>query len=241
MPRIHGSKAAYQLKTTRFSSHSLILKMAGAGDGRRAIDLGCGEGFIGASLREQGWTVDGVEIDPSAAEIASAVLNRVLVADVGSVPPEGLKEYDLAIFGDILEHTPDPGATLRGWLDSGGSPSRVIISVPNIAHMHVRTSLLLGRFQYQDRGILDKTHLHFFTRKSFLEMLEACGLEVLQFEVSPAPVELAFPRYANFFGNGPLHRAHAGLARRLPGLFAYQFVVMAAPISATSNSASSCA
>jgi hypothetical protein len=107
--------------------------------------------------------------------------------------------------------------------DSG----KIIISVPNIANWIIRLSLLFGKFDYRDRGILDRTHLRFFTLRSLKELMSEVSCEVLDAIPTPLPVQLVFPfTKSNVFA--PLHEAHYALTRCWETLFAYQFVVMAA-------------
>lgn len=105
----------------------------------------------------------------------------------------------------------------------------VVISMPNVAHAFVRLSLLSGRFDYQERGILDRTHLRFFTRRTIHELVRDCGYRIVSEQVTPAPIEEVFTVAADH-GKAPwLQSLGAGMARTLPTLFGYQFVIKAEP------------
>jgi len=102
----------------------------------------------------------------------------------------------------------------------------VIVSVPNVAHLWVRLSLLAGRFHYTDRGILDRTHLRFFTRRTLLELLRAAGLTVVELAVTPVPLPLVVPPRWHGRWLPHVHALSAGAARGWPGGLAYQFVAV---------------
>ena len=102
-----------------------------------------------------------------------------------------------------------------------------MISVPNVANLSVRLSLLFGHFDYTDRGILDRTHLHFFTRASFYQLLDEAGLKIQRSAVTPVPLNFVHP----FFEQKPLgrwiHHVLAVVTPWFPTLLGYQFVVQA--------------
>lgn len=152
--------------------------------GSRVLELGCGEGRLGARLRERGLEVHGVEVVPAAAERARAVLDHVVQGDVETVVldhPDG--HFALLLCGDVLEHLRDPWALLRRVrrvLAPGGA---IVASVPNLQYFPVVLGLLRGRFEYRDSGVLDRTHLRFFTRREARALLENTGYRI---EAMPA-------------------------------------------------------
>jgi 2-polyprenyl-3-methyl-5-hydroxy-6-metoxy-1,4-benzoquinol methylase len=188
---------------------------------RNVLECGCSNGFLSRLIAAHGGPrVVGIEREREAAGEARAHCDRVLELDLnGDDWPEQVGErFDLVTFGDVLEHLVDPVRTLRqasGLLDAGG---RVLVSLPNVVHWTVRAKVLLGRFDYQAGGILDVTHLRFFTRDSAAAMIRQAGYEVVRF--TPA-----------VGGRGTLHgRPLWGLAARtLPGLFAFQMIFVAVP------------
>jgi len=164
--------------------------------------------------------------DPRLAEKARPIYDRFYQIDVDGFEFPERHEYDLIIFADVLEHLADPAAILRRCFASLKDDGMIIISVPNVANIVVRLSLLFGRFDYGDRGILDRTHLRFFTLKSLTDMLEQCGLKIGRIVATPIPVQLVWPvTNRRFFA--PLHDCHFLLVRLCKTLFAYQFVVQA--------------
>lgn len=137
----------------------------------QVLEVGCASGYFGSALKAAGHTVWGIEPNKSAATIASAKLDYVFVGvieDFITAFPD--KKFDVISFGDVLEHIASPNEVLdqchRLLVEGGG----VVASVPNVAHISVRAMLLEGRWEYSELGILDKTHLRFFTRKSIVEL-----------------------------------------------------------------------
>jgi 2-polyprenyl-3-methyl-5-hydroxy-6-metoxy-1,4-benzoquinol methylase len=201
--------------------HARLLELALAHDPRRALDVGCSSGYLARPLVERGVRVVGIELDPRAADEARSVCDEVLVGDVETLEfPFEHGSFDLVLCGDLVEHLRDPGAALerlRPLLRPGG---RLVLTTPNIANWAIRLSLLGGRWRYTDRGILDRTHVHLFTRKTLVETIEAAGFRVLVLDhTAPVPI----------VGTPTVERIAHGISRLRPSLFAYQFLVAATP------------
>ena len=216
----------YALKPDRYSSHSVILAWLGDGGGRRLLDVGAAGGLLSRPLSARGWRVTAVEHDAVAARELDGACERVIVADAEALPPLG-GPFHAVLFGDVLEHLRDPARVLRDVGRDLAAGGRVIVSVPNVAHLWIRLSLLAGRFDYADRGILDRTHLRFFTKRTLWELLRAGGLRARRWTATPVPLYQVVPERLH---GGPLSAVHAlsaAVSRALPGLLAYQFVVEA--------------
>lgn len=147
-----------------------------------ALDIGCAAGVLGAGLQEAGIVsaCDGIEAHPAAARLAATRLRRVWPGSLESVADTlAWQGYALIILADVLEHLVDPWAALR-LLHARSAPGcRLLLSVPNVRHYKVLLPLALrGEFRYEDAGIMDRTHLHFFTRASLEETLHECGWAV---------------------------------------------------------------
>lgn len=139
------------------------------------------------------------------------------------------RAFDVVVCADVLEHLPDPAAVLdrvRGWIAPGG---RLFVSLPNVANVAVRLSLLAGRFEYAEAGILDRTHLRFFTRRSALRLVESAGFRIRRVRPTPIPAELAFPLLRRAPLRGLSRAAFAAAARLWPTLFGYQFLIESQP------------
>lgn len=158
------------------SSHTLVVELVGYD--KHVLDVGCSTGYIAEVLVKRGCRVTGIEIDLKAARRAEDHCERVIVGDVESLDlGEELDEgsFDVIIFGDVLEHLKDPLQTLRRLKSSLGPGGYVVASIPNIAHGSVRLALMQGKFQYNSVGLLDSTHLRFFTRESLEQLFKDAG------------------------------------------------------------------
>lgn len=160
---------------------AFVREIAAFGGAPVVLDVGCWNGTLGRRLiSECSAIVDGIERDAEQAAAARAHGYRVVdVADLDQeVPDTGGRTYDFILFGDVLEHLMHPEdvlATISRRLNPGG---RVLVSLPNIAFAGNRLSHLLGRWDYKDYGILDRTHLRFFTKRTMIQFVESAGLQV---------------------------------------------------------------
>jgi 2-polyprenyl-3-methyl-5-hydroxy-6-metoxy-1,4-benzoquinol methylase len=217
----------YIFKADPHSSHSVMLAWLGAGQGRRLLDVGAADGLLSRGLTDAGWRVTGLEADPGLAEAGRASCERMVVADVDRDIPDLDGPFDAIVYGDVLEHLVDPLRTVQAlnrWLAPGG---RVVISVPNVAHLVIRLSLLIGRFDYFDRGILDRTHVRFFTDRSLRRLLGAAGLVIVRRTATAVPLYQVAPPAWHGRALAAVHGVSAAFSRTFPRLLGYQFVVMA--------------
>ena len=205
------------ISTDPYSAHQLLLKHAGSA--RRVLDVGCSAGGLARVLAGRGAVVDGIEFDPEAAAEARAVCRRVLVGDLDPMPLElPADEYDVVLLGDIVEHLRDPAAVLRRLRAHVRPGGRIVVSTPNIANWSMRLLHLAGRWDYADRGIMDRTHVRFFTQRTLRQLVEEGGFRVELVDVTcPLPV----------LRGGRASAAAHWLGLRWKGLLAYQFVVVA--------------
>jgi 2-polyprenyl-3-methyl-5-hydroxy-6-metoxy-1,4-benzoquinol methylase len=148
--------------------------------GARCLDVGCGEGALAAALKLAGAAhVAGIEVDPAASAEARERLAALVEGSVVDAPlPFVPAEFDYIVFGDVLEHLPDPEVALRRLLPYLSPGGAVIVSVPNMRFYLVLLRLIADRWEYTDSGVRDRTHLRVFTRRSLVAMLEGEGLAV---------------------------------------------------------------
>ncbi|MDG4555765.1 MAG: class I SAM-dependent methyltransferase [Candidatus Competibacter sp.] len=146
------------------------------------LDIGCAGGCLGRQLLMTGLAerCDGIEPNEEAATQAADRLHRIWVADLAAVAEQvPWPDYDLLIMADVLEHLIDPWQVLAELHRRARPGARLLLSVPNVRHKSVVLPLLFrGRFDYADAGILDRTHLHFFTRSSLLDAVGRAGWRV---------------------------------------------------------------
>jgi 2-polyprenyl-3-methyl-5-hydroxy-6-metoxy-1,4-benzoquinol methylase len=182
--------------------------------GLRVLDVGCAGGSLAQCLgKVRGCRVTGVERDPRLAARARPYCDKIHVGDVesGKVLAKIKGPFDAVVFADVLEHLRDPEAALSAAARFLRNDGHVYVSVPNVANWRVRLGLLAGRFAYSDTGILDRTHLHLFTRRSALDMLRGCGFEPVGMKTTSGKGRL-IPRM---------------LSALAPEWFAFQFIFKA--------------
>jgi 2-polyprenyl-3-methyl-5-hydroxy-6-metoxy-1,4-benzoquinol methylase len=219
----------YEFKPFRYSSHYWIMKLLERErEPVKIMDVGTASGYLGKILTERGHTITGIEKDPATAERAKGYYDSFRLADIETFEFPYRQEFDYILFADVLEHLRDPAAVLRRCIPALKESGKIIISVPNVANFIVRLSMLFGKFDYMDRGILDRTHLRFFTLRSLKKMMSEVFCGVLDVNPTPLPVQIVFPFTENKFF-APLHEMFYVLTRSWKTAFAYQFVIVAAP------------
>jgi len=163
--------------SNRNNSHTLMVELVGGT--KRVLDVGCATGYLAEALVERGCIVSGLEHDEKAAEAARPHLERLVIGDLETMDLAeafGDERFDVIVFGDVLEHLRDPLAVLRSAGRLLAERGSVVASIPNIAHGSVRLALLAGRFDYQELGLLDSTHVRFFTRSSIEALFREAGM-----------------------------------------------------------------
>ena len=168
----------YRLNPGPYTSHSLLLAALPAdGRGRALLDLGCSDGYLGEILARRGYRVTGVDLPRERRDRFPRSV-RLVEADLDEgVPPLG-ERFDFIVCADVLEHLREPEARLlelRRMLAPGG---RLLASLPNSGHAWFRWNVLLGRFPQDDRGLFDRTHLHFYTWRGWVELFARSGFSV---------------------------------------------------------------
>jgi 2-polyprenyl-3-methyl-5-hydroxy-6-metoxy-1,4-benzoquinol methylase len=210
------------LRERPLSAHAKLLELVGSG--KRVLDVGCSSGYLARHLVERRCTVVGIEYDEAAAGEARTVCERVLVGDVETMElPFEPGSFDVVLCGDLIEHLREPERFLERVRPLLATDGRLVLSTPNVANWAIRVGLLAGRWRYTDRGILDRTHTHLFTRRTLVQALERAGYRVVKLDFT-TPVPLV--------GAHAVERAAHAIGRVRPPLFAYQFVVAATPITA---------
>ncbi len=227
----------YALKESQHSSHDYLRRLAGTD--HDILEIGCGEGFLSERLVQQGNRVVGIDLldKPLHRQCMAHYYHADLDQGLGHTRSAlGSARFDRILFADVLEHlrfSDQMLADCKSLLKPNGS---IVVSVPNVANITIRLALLFGRFEYADRGILDRTHVRFFTRSSAKRWLEANGFELLETRMTVMPLELALgisPRNPFMVA---LNRCLRAATVCLPGLLGYQTVLVARPKQSASES-----
>ena len=233
--------------------HHGILRQVGTG--MKILDVGCGYGQNGEAMIKKNNIVFGVDILPIAVEKAKTRLTYAAVADFSrpeSIPEEIKREkFDMVVFSDILEHVYDPMCLIRNALPLMKENAIMLVSVPNTANWLNRLKLLFGNWEYTVSGMMDRTHIRFFTLKSLKRLIKAAGFEVINVYATPyflrglvgiqarnwifpesregrpsAPDALANSPYYKFYMKY-IYKPEAFIANLWKSMFAYQLVITA--------------
>jgi len=193
------------------SRHTSIQKIAGfIPECCEVLDVACCTGHMARILKEKGCKVVGIEIDESAGNVAKEFCKDVIIADIEAIKalPYPEEYFDVIVYADILEHLRRPDLALRKFRPYLKRNGFCIVSFPNIARIEMRLNLLFGRFDYTEIGLLDKTHLRFFTSRTARQLIIDEGYTIEKVEYS-----------------GLASRVR--ILKLMPNLFAYQFIFIA--------------
>ena len=214
-------REAYEYKPSPNSSHGIVLELVPDDRPLRILDVGCGPGWVAAELRRRGHHVTGVDVVTT-----DGVTERTDVfveADVeGGLPSDVGDGYDVVIAADVVEHVRDPDALLADLASRMAPAGMILASVPNFGHWYPRFRTAAGLFDYDQRGILDRTHMRFFTRRSFRRTVAHTGLTTTAERYAGLPLDVLGV-------DGVVGRTATVIDRMItrvwPTMFAYQFVV----------------
>jgi len=218
----------YQFKDFEGSSHRILIELIRryALRGGTLLDLGASAGDLGSSVRDHFARTFGFEYEVECIAPLRERFDAAMIIDLERLkrlPPK----LDAIVLADVLEHLRDAPAILRLVNDSLAPGGRVFISVPNIANITVRIGLLFGIFEYRDRGILDNTHLRFYTMRTIRREIENAGFRAIAVRGSSVPIRLIVGKWMP----EPLLRVAEKLlaiaTRFWRSLFAYQIIIVA--------------
>jgi SAM-dependent methyltransferase len=217
------SSGQLELKQAEGTSHQLALAWLRSHLPGAVLDVGCGAGHLAALAEAAGHEVTGVDVEAGVG--VAGRMTRFVPADLDRGLPDGLGgPFDLVVLADVLEHLRHPETLLAAVVELLRPGGEVFVTVPNFGHWYPRLRTAAGRFDYDDRGILDRDHVRFFTERSFRRLLGASGLELR----SLRPVSLPLERLEVGGRNVPawLGGVDRAAAASLPGLCAYQFAAV---------------
>jgi 2-polyprenyl-3-methyl-5-hydroxy-6-metoxy-1,4-benzoquinol methylase len=217
----------YALKRSLYSCHHYAFRLVGRN--QRVLEIGCADGAFGGELVRAGNSLTGVDRNPQVPPAAG--YDRVIDADfehgLTSRLRNSEREFDRVLVLDVLEHMRDPAKLLSELKTQLAPRGKLIVSVPNAVNLTIRLMILFGHFSYSDRGILDWSHLRFFTRQTIRKLLRQNGYRVTGRHYTVIPLERVVPiRPENAFMRfaSRVLRVLTGMA---PGLFAYEIVLVA--------------
>jgi 2-polyprenyl-3-methyl-5-hydroxy-6-metoxy-1,4-benzoquinol methylase len=191
---------------------------------QRILDVGCAVGMVGKALKcnRADRYIVGIEVNPEVAQHARARLDEVLVGDVEELDLDRYVGYfDCIIYADILEHLRDPWGLLKAQRRLLVEDGYVVASIPNVQYYYILLHLVRGRWPYADRGVLDRTHLRFFTLREIKALFVNTGFEIHYIE-----------RVYRLLDRRSAINRHAREILRwlfpLRGFFTFQYLVLAA-------------
>ncbi len=222
-PKYHLESIFDPAKAHPDDAHSILMRLIP--QGAKVLELGCASGYLSGYMEQKlGCRVTGLEADPVATAIAAQRCSEVHTVDLDASDAldcaKASAPYDVLFAAAVLEHLKYPErllTTARELLKPGAT---IIISLPNIAHWSIRLRLLMGRFDYEDYGVMDRTHLRLYTLKTGRALLENLGFPVEQTLIAGSAVQNALNGWARSSG-----RAAPPLI--LPNLFAYELIYVA--------------
>ncbi|MBI2599757.1 class I SAM-dependent methyltransferase [Candidatus Daviesbacteria bacterium] len=198
--------------------------------GGEVLEIGSSSGYMTREFNKYDNVVDVIEIDKNNVNNLKNLARKVFS---GSVEDKNIqanikKKYDFIICADVLEHLTNPEPVLLFLRNKLKKEGKILISIPNVACWNMRVDLFRGKFDYQESGLLDKTHLRFYTYNSFMRLLEQCKIKVE--DIYPTEVKIPFeysllkvPVLGNIFVNLLKPR----LVKLFPNLIIYHYVIQA--------------
>ncbi|HLN86926.1 MAG TPA: class I SAM-dependent methyltransferase [Candidatus Limnocylindrales bacterium] len=207
---------------------TLTAELELVGAGRKVLEIGPGSGHLTEALAKRNCQVTCIEVDANLTSIAHSFCERMIVGDVESLNPEEAfpgERFDVIILGDVLEHLKHPEMVLRKLKNYLQPAGYLVLSLPNVAHASVRLALLNGDFNYSEEGIIDRTHLRFFTLATIVALAREAGYQILELRRTRVGVFNTEVKLS-------IENVSVSVLRKLmrdPEATTYQFIFAAAP------------
>ena len=187
--------------------------------GSTVLDIGCGAGQLALALRNKNCVVDGMDLNLNRLAVNRSIYRTLFEQDIESFDfTASTEKYDLVVFSDVLEHLQQADHVLREAKEILREGGKVVISLPNVGYYSNRLGLLFGNWEYQDEGILDRTHLRFFTLASAKRFIHDNGFSVRTIEAESPVILSSWKRFV-----------FQTMSRNIPSLFAIGWVFVAVP------------
>ncbi len=205
----------------------------------KILEIGCHSGDFTAYLSNLGHEVTGIESDAAAVQRAKQKGIEVIHLDVERIQASlaAHHQFDVILAMDVLEHLKEPSDVLRTLHPYLHPRGRLIVTGPNVAHWAVRKNLLLGRWEYTETGIMDRTHLRFYTRSTWRRLLQDGGFRVIRMEPVDGSVPLGWLGVRMGLGTRLIDAGRSIMRRLVPDLFTIGFLMIAVPDMQNSISA----
>lgn len=167
-----------EFNNNEFETHRLALRVIS--DNSRVLDMGCATGYMAKELAKKSCKTWGVDNDPEAVKKADEYCEETALCDLNKCKriPFERNGFDYVLMLDVIEHLTNPENILSAIRENIKKDGRLIISTPNFAHASVRWMMARGKLEYTETGMMDRTHVHFYTRQSFEETLSRAGYRV---------------------------------------------------------------
>lgn len=218
----------YTFKPDQYSSHMKIinyLKSLNQSHKLKVLDVGCSKGFIAKSLQNNNFEFYGIEYNKQDAKEARKYYKELRILDLDKEKPRYKGQFDIIIMADIIEHLKDSIGVVKHFTRFLRKDGLMVISTANVANIYVRLKLLMGNFDYEQRGIMDRTHLRFFTLKTFRKLAKESNLKIIKEDFTPIPLPMVHEHFSQGRILNPIHKLNYHAAKAAPKLLSFQFIL----------------
>ena len=192
----------------------------------KVLDVGCSKGFIAKSLKGNNFEFYGIEYNKEDAKEAKKYYKEIKIADLDKQKPDySNNSFDIVIMADIIEHLKDSSGTVKYFAKFLKKDGLMVISTANVANIYVRLKLLMGNFDYEERGIMDKTHLRFFTLKTFKKLAKEANLNIIKEDFTPIPLPMVHKSFREGRMLNPIHKLNYAAIKIMPRLLSFQLIL----------------
>src|SRR3989344_7324364 len=203
---------------TPFEAHVMVFERIKPSS--KILDLGCASGYFAKELLKKNCRVWGMDADKEAVQEAKKYCVEVKVADLDELSSRLNRDtFDYILLLDVLEHLKNPEKLLKLLKKYLNRDGEIIVSVPNIAFISLRLSHMAGKFDYKKTGIMDESHLHFYTKKTLIDLITKCGLKIIDFDTASGFSQITL--IGKYFNSVPKYWQYR-ITKLFPALLGYQ-------------------
>ena len=219
--------SVYTFKPDKYSSHTKIINYLKSlnKNNLKVLDIGCSKGFIARNLQNNDFEFYGIEFNKDDAKEAKKYYKGIKILDLDKKKPNYEKNsFDIIIMADIIEHLKDSLGIVKYFTKFLKKEGIMVLSTANVANIYIRLKLLFGNFDYEERGIMDKTHLRFFTLKTFRKLAKEAGLKIIKEDFTPIPLPLVLGAFEESKPLNLIHKMNYLSMKAVPRLLSFQFI-----------------